>query len=184
MIAGKRAWVTLAFLAACAPSAACGGHAAQRDVAPPSAPAADDRPNAQPATVPAPEPTPERTDEIPRTKTSDEDIVITKPEQAIERFQEFWQSFSSDPSTQSVRELVATPPLPPQAALRSAALQRRQLEDRMGTRSELFLRGQPSDLEGHEDVWVVTYDGMLTQGLGAALAQDGRVLLVWIAPEG
>jgi hypothetical protein len=48
-----------------------------------------------------------------------------------------------------------------------------------------LLFGDPSALRGRTDrCWWLHHDGLLSTGLGAALASDGRVLVVWVVLEG
>lgn len=48
-----------------------------------------------------------------------------------------------------------------------------------------LLLGDPAVLRGRsERCWWLHHDGMIGAGLGAALAADGTVLVVWIVSEG
>lgn len=48
-----------------------------------------------------------------------------------------------------------------------------------------LLYGNPAALRGRTDrCWWLHHDGMMGPGLGAALASDGRVLVVWVVREG
>ena len=48
-----------------------------------------------------------------------------------------------------------------------------------------LLFGDPAALHGRTDrCWWLHHDGMMSTGLGAALASDGRVLVVWVVLEG
>jgi hypothetical protein len=48
-----------------------------------------------------------------------------------------------------------------------------------------LLFGDPAALRGRTDrCWWLHHDGMMSTGLGAALASDGRVLVVWVVLEG
>lgn len=114
----------------------------------------------------------------------DPEIMLKTPEQAIARFREDWPRFSANPEAAHADDLVSSPRLPPQVVLREAVDQQLLLMDRLGDNAELYLHGAVTDLDGVGPVWVITYDGMLTRGLGAALSREGDVLLLWIVPEG
>jgi hypothetical protein len=113
--------------------------------------------------------------------------MIETPEEAITRFRAEWPRLASASSerTSDANRLVNSPRVPPQAILRADVEQQLQLIDRLGDHPELYLHGTITDLDGVGPVWVVTYDGMLSPGLGAALTRDtGEVLLIWVVPEG
>ena len=56
---------------------------------------------------------------------------------------------------------------------------------RAPTGSAELLFGDPAALRGRTDrCWWLHHDGMMGAGLGAALASDGRVLVVWVVLEG
>ena len=111
-------------------------------------------------------------------------VTLETPEQAIARFRGEWPRFASAPGAADANALVTSPQIPPQAVLRADVQQQRELLDRLGDSEELYVHGTITDLDGVGPVWVVTYDGMLGPGLGAALTRSGQVLLVWIVPEG
>jgi hypothetical protein len=108
-------------------------------------------------------------------------------EQVVETFQRWWTPWSL--------ERLATHPLRAQldalvaagATLTSDSCDRlaAHIDERAPSGSPELLFGDTARLrEGAETCWWLHHDGMMGPGLGAALASDGQVWVVWIVSEG
>jgi len=132
------------------------------------------------------------------TQTTKEASVTTTPpspeplgpamaaDAVVAHFQRWWKPWSD--------EHLATNPLKARLDERVAAggtvntKACDELADHVSARARagsVVLFGNPSALHGRSDhCWWVHHDGMMTTGLGAALASDGKVLVVWVVLEG
>lgn len=102
-------------------------------------------------------------------------------------FQRWWAPWSSEhlrahPLKQGLDERVAAGGhAKPQACDALAE----HVTERAPAGSPELLYGDPAALRGRGDrCWWLHHDGMMGPGLGAALASDGTVLVVWIVSEG
>lgn len=107
--------------------------------------------------------------------------------QVVPTFQRWWKPWSSEhlaahPLEDRLDELVAAGGHAKQEACDVLA---EHVAARAPTGSPELLLGDPAVLRGRGDrCWWVHHDGMMGPGLGAALASDGTVLVVWIVSEG
>jgi hypothetical protein len=108
-------------------------------------------------------------------------------EAVVPHFQRWWKPWSNEhlaanPLKEELDERVAAG-----ATAKSEACE--QLAAHVSARAPVgspeLLFGDPAALHGRTDrCWWLHHDGMMSTGLGAALASDGRVLVVWVVLEG
>jgi hypothetical protein len=132
------------------------------------------------------------------TETKEASVTTTPPtpepagpplstEAVVPQFQRWWKTWSVDamaghPLKARVDELVAAGGTVKAEACDVLA---DHVTERAPMGSAELLFGDPAALRGRGDrCWWVHHDGMLSAGLGAALASDGRVLAVWVVLEG
>ncbi len=108
-------------------------------------------------------------------------------EQVVATFQRWWTPFSnaqltSHPLRAQLDALAAAGGTPKQDACERLA---GHVDERAPAGSPALLHGATARLrEQDEPCWWLHHDGMMGPGLGAVLASDGRVLVVWIVSEG
>ena len=108
-------------------------------------------------------------------------------EAVVPHFQRWWKAWSGEhmathPLKATLDERVAAA-----GTVRSEACDvlAEHVSARAPAGSPELLFGDPAALRGRSDrCWWVHHDGMMGAGLGAALASDGRVLVVWVVLEG
>lgn len=105
----------------------------------------------------------------------------------VPHFQRWWKVWSSEhlathPLVATLDERVAAGGHAKQEACDVLA---EHIAERAPAGSPARLFGDPAALRGRSSrCWWLHHDGMMGPGLGAALASDGTVLVVWIVSEG
>lgn len=153
-----------------------------------------------PASAAAPSPSPAKTE--PAASKAPAEPPMTTPEPSPEpaspgpplapeavapHFQRWWAAWSKEhlaahPLRATLDERVAAGGTVKAQGCDALA---EHVQARAPLGSPELLHGDPAALRGRTDrCWWLHHDGMMGAGLGAALASDGRVLVVWVVLEG
>lgn len=138
----------------------------------------------EPSRDDASEPEPTATEPAPTPELAAPPIAR---DQVVATFQRWWTPFSnaqltSHPLRAQLDALAAAGGTPKQDACERLAS---HVDERAPAGSPALLHGAAARLrEQDQPCWWLHHDGMMGPGLGAVLASDGRVLVVWIVSEG
>ncbi|MFC2171355.1 hypothetical protein ACFLU6_01835 [Acidobacteriota bacterium] len=124
----------------------------------------------------------------PRGPATDEREGLLKQEQVVPHFQKLWKDLHAvqlqgHPLAARLNELVTTNK--PRLLQQECTAYGTFVSERVASGDPELLLGDLAALKNLTGkCWTLHYDGLMGPGLGAAMAPDGEVLLIWIVAEG